>query len=775
MLRIYTLTTVLLLTAFRLFGQEVNTELKIGEWKDLTTLINIRWVTHDDKKVYAATSTGILTIDKSDFSSDYFSKTNALSDVGAEIIEKNPFKNELIILYKNSNIDLVKEDGVYNIQDILQNRTVSAPKTINHLKFEDESHCLLATAFGLVRLNTDKMIFDFTLFTSFHVLDVLVHDGYYWILGDSQLLRAPVESSNHSNLLIWEDVFETQGIFLTDMTRLEAFNGTIYIGSKDGLFAITPEAGLTMVQSHDGYTVNFLKKDRGELLIGFLCNSFCENILYRMDTSNSLIPIPVECVYSIRNFFLDEQNRYWIGDYYNRLIYNYKNSSECYMMYFNSPPFNIIRDISMKDDVVYFAGQGPTDNFNYNFSSNFFFTLKDGKYEWFNEYNTPDLNPHDNPQDLRDLYIVEPDPNSNKIYFGSYLGGILVKDGDEYHIYDKDNTILEGAIGDSIRTRITGMDFDAKGNLWITNSGTLNPLVVLTKEGKWYSYPLPAQNVNTVLASSTGYLWILSHQSNAGVIVFDPGEDLADPTTKRVKHFVSTNSELETNDVRSIVEDLNGNIWVGTGQGILSFECGGGVFEDWCRGSNRVVVQDDFGDLLIGNEIVKTIAVDGANRKWLGTENGIFVQSQDGFDNISIYTKDNSPLISNNILNLEFKGDDGLLYISTELGLQQLKIDATFAENFFREAEVTVFPNPVHPEYKGTIYIKGLAKDANVKITDMRGRIVHETKALGGLASWDGNDQGGSRAASGVYFVFSSYTPNFDNPTAHVAKFLLLN
>ena len=102
-------------------------------------------------------------------------------------------------------------------------------------------------------------------------------------------------------------------------------------------------------------------------------------------------------------------------------------------------------------------------------------------------------------------------------------------------------------------------------------------------------------------------------------------------------------------------------------------------------------------------------------------------------------------------------------------------MDATFAETFVRESNVLAYPNPVHPDYKGEIYIRGLAKDSNVKITDVRGRIVHETRALGGQASWNGNDLNGGRAASGVYYVFSTYTQAFENPVGHVAKILLLN
>jgi hypothetical protein len=748
--------------------------LAVESWLEISPTRNIRWVTQDQDKVYAAANTGILAVDKKNLNVRNYSKADVLNSVKPRVLEANPFRKELIIYYENASIDLLDEHGVYNLPDILNNKLILGSRQINKIIYYRQDICLLATDFGLVRLNTERKLFDFTLFTPFRVLDALVFEGYYWLLSPEAIYRIPLATgTNYSNLLEWENYSESLGLFFSEMLAFEAYEGEIYLGTDIGLYRINDQ-GAELLYAKPGFTVNTVKKSGEELLIGAICNSNCPNELFVFNQAQGLVPLALNCVRSLRNFIRDEEGRFWIADLFESLTYASKEGNSCQRIVQNRPPFPIVRDIAETENVLYFAGRGPTDNFDYTFSSNFFFTFEQNRFQWFNQFNTEVLRVEDG-NDFRDLYLVEADPFSNKVYFGSFLGGLIEKDGEEYRIYDQFNSILMPAIGDVLRTRISGLAFDGSGNLWMTNHGTDRPLVVKTPQGEWYSYELPVSNVSSPLVGRNGLVWMLSNERNSGVVVFDPGGAPGSGGATRARVFTSVNSELESDDSRSLIEDLNGSIWVGTASGITVFECGLSAFEEVCRGSNRVIVQDDFGDLLIGTEIVKSIAVDGANRKWLGTTNGIFVQSADGFENIASYNFSNSPLINNDILNLQFVGKEGLLYVSTPDGLQVLRTTATFAENFVRPQEVLVFPNPVRPEYKGPIYIRGLAKDSNVKITDVRGRIVHETQALGGQAVWDGKDQGGGRAASGVYFVFSTYTLNFENPTGYVAKILLLN
>jgi hypothetical protein len=48
-----------------------------------------------------------------------------------------------------------------------------------------------------------------------------------------------------------------------------------------------------------------------------------------------------------------------------------------------------------------------------------------------------------------------------------------------------------------------------------------------------------------------------------------------------------------------------------------------------------------------------------------------------------------------------------------------------------------VYPNPVRPQYDGTVKIAGLINRANVKITDIAGNLVYEAISEGGTMEWD--------------------------------------
>jgi len=177
---------------------------------------------------------------------------------------------------------------------------------------------------------------------------------------------------------------------------------------------------------------------------------------------------------------------------------------------------------------------------------------------------------------------------------------------------------------------------------------------------------------------------------------------------------------------------------------------------------------------LLGNENIKTIAVDGGNRKWFGTNNGVFVQSSDGESQIHVFHAKNSPLFDNQIIDIGIDHAEGEVFIATNKGILSYKGEATEGGRLHSN-NILVFPNPVRPEYQGPIAIRGLAENALVKITDINGFLVFETRAIGGQALWDGNDLNGKRASTGVYLVFSTATPDFLEPDSSVTKIMFIN
>jgi hypothetical protein len=183
---------------------------------------------------------------------------------------------------------------------------------------------------------------------------------------------------------------------------------------------------------------------------------------------------------------------------------------------------------------------------------------------------------------------------------------------------------------------------------------------------------------------------------------------------------------------------------------------------------------DGFNGYLLETEDVKAIAVDGANRKWFGTTNGIFVQSPDGLEQVARYTNTNSPLFDNAITDIAVNQISGEVWIGTEKGVLSLRSGAVEGTKINRPTAYA-YPNPVQPGYDGPIAIYGLARDANVKITDIAGNLVYEGQALGGQAVWNGRDYLGNRVKSGVYMIFATSEATFEEPDAIMVKIVILN
>jgi hypothetical protein len=212
---------------------------------------------------------------------------------------------------------------------------------------------------------------------------------------------------------------------------------------------------------------------------------------------------------------------------------------------------------------------------------------------------------------------------------------------------------------------------------------------------------------------------------------------------------------LPSSNVLDIAKDKNGFIWVGTDDGVGVIQCPQSVFTtQGCDAVLPIVQQGNFAGYLFKGEEVRSIAVDGADRKWIATGNGVFLISSDGEKMIYRFTEENSPLLSNDVRSIAIDGKTGEVYFGTVNGICSFRSTAT--EGGATNQDVLVFPNPVPPGYSGTIAIHGLVNNAIVKITEADGRLVYQTRALGGQAVWDGKDYKGRRISTGVYLVLVS-------------------
>jgi len=306
---------------------------------------------------------------------------------------------------------------------------------------------------------------------------------------------------------------------------------------------------------------------------------------------------------------------------------------------------------------------------------------------------------------------------------------------------------------------VTAFREDGNGNVWMINVRSEKPLAVYREDGTFESFSVKnIVNRTTpgfdMIIDQRGYHWMLFNRE--GIVVFDENrDDLAGPKLHR---FTAADGSggLPSNEVNTIVEVLDGAIWVGTSDGVGVFFSPFDVFSQSPSDARPIIVeQGGIFQPLFENQAISKIVVDGANRKWVGTfGSGVFLMSADGTDQIHHFTTTNSPLLSNTINDIAIDPRSGDVYIATENGLMSYTSDATQGQ--FANNCTSVFPNPVRETYTGPISITGLVRDSQVRITDVRGNLIYETVSNGGTAVWDGTNRNRQRVATGVYFALSS-------------------
>jgi hypothetical protein len=306
---------------------------------------------------------------------------------------------------------------------------------------------------------------------------------------------------------------------------------------------------------------------------------------------------------------------------------------------------------------------------------------------------------------------------------------------------------------------ISDLKFDNYGNMWGLTSSVINPLFVKTKDDEWFSFALTGERLHydEILIDSYNQKWGIIGRKNS-IFVYSDNNTISDKSDDQYKILSVDvgNGNLPSLDIFCFTEDLDREIWVGTDKGIAVFYNPSAIFSGNNFDAQQILIQEgDYGQYLLNDETIKCIKVDGANRKWIGTEkSGIFLLSEDGLDQILHFTVENSPLFSNNIIDVAINSENGEVFIGTEKGLISYRSDAI--EGKITQVKTHVFPNPVRESYNGPIAISGLVANANIKITDINGDLVFEGFAKGGQAIWNGKNKRGDRASTGVYLVFST-------------------
>jgi ligand-binding sensor domain-containing protein len=341
------------------------------------------------------------------------------------------------------------------------------------------------------------------------------------------------------------------------------------------------------------------------------------------------------------------------------------------------------------------------------------------------------------------------------------------------------STIFPGNASQYNYVRVGGLDFDAAGNLWMTNSGVSDVIVVRKADGSWtsLSYPVIASPsmADKILVASNGIKWInLVRADKAGIFALnDKGtiDDISDDTYHYYSSLTdnASGANIDAGEFICLAEDRNGAIWIGTNRGpvYVSTPSRGPEGTMTC---SRIIYTNEFGeaDYFLKDERINSIAVDGGNRKWIATDNsGLYLVSPDGTEVVRHFTSANSPLISNSVKSLAVDNGTGEVFIGTDKGLQSYMSDAAAGADSY--SNVYAYPNPVRPEYDGSVIITGLMDNSGVKITDARGLLVYEGVSNGGMFTWNCRRHNGQPVAPGIYFVIAATPEGKESTVSKIA------
>ncbi len=751
-------------------------DLAIGQWRDHLPYSQCISVAEVGDLIYTATPYSLFIFNPDDFSVERLSKVNGLSDVGVSAIAYNNNYTSLVIAYENTNIDLIKNNIIINISDI-KRKPILGNKTINDIYFLDQ-YAYLSCGFGIVVLDLIKNEIKDTYYigpdgSHINVDDLTSDDTYFYAATEEGIFYAEKANPNLANFEFWtkDTLLNSNGLFINAITL---YKDKVFINMHN---ESTNESHMYYRENNEWHKFDSTNTDqrynlhasRGKLLAS--CDAHLD--VYPDDDPDSEKVIYTYLVATYprpQHAIIDKGGYIWIADKFEGLIRNF-NDWEFVQIKPTGPSSANVYDMSMQNEKLWVA-PGGRDGSWVNIWNN------EGVF-YFDESTWYNINNDKNPEldTIFDILSIAVNPlNSNQVFAGSWGNGLLeFNNGALHQIYNQGNSTMEFPENSNF-LGIAGLDFDEAGNIWMTHTRQSKALSVKKTDGNWYTYDLSPdineQEVGSMIIDSWGQKWIILPRSNAIVIYNEMGSYGNNNDDQMKTLNINEGNDLSTNFINSLAEDLDGEIWVGTDKGIKVYYSPELAFEiNDFYAQTILVEQDGYVQHLLEFEEVTTIAVDGSNRKWIGTSKaGVFLLSEDGTDEILHFTEDNSPLFSNSITKITLNHETGEVFIGTTQGLISYKGTSTMGKETF--GDVYAYPNPVRESYNGYIAIKGLVQEADVKITDISGNVVYETIAEGGQAIWNGKNFSGERAQTGVYLVFAS---NEDGSETLVTKILFIN
>ena len=722
-------------------------------WQGYFSYNEIKDVSASSTTIFAASENALFSKNTTD---NQIKTTNTVDGLSGQTIGSLYYSaifNKTLIGYENGLMIVINEsDGsMLKVVDIINKQLHANMKKVNHF-MEFDGIVYVSCDFGIVQFDLKSMLFGDTYFigdegAEISVRQTAVHNGFIYAATDNGVRRAAISSKNLNDYKQWElvttgswsgiEAFGTELIAVNNSGNVNKYNANAnsFVGfttlsqsaldiRANGTYLILTTAATVYIYNKQLILVRQINNNQiPDYSPVFSCATSINDVIYIGTKENGLLTTTIATV----SVF---ENTTPMGPSRNNIFAFQTTSSSLWAVYGDY-------------DVAY----NPYDLDSYGIS-------KYSQSGWLNI-------PYKSVLGTKSICRITVNPNKeDEVYASSFFSGLLKIEADKpSFLYNQTNSGLESLsfVGPNyFDVRINGAAFDKNGAFWVTNSRVKNGLKVLKTSGDWQSFStdniLDASEDNSfgrMVIDKNGTKWMATNRD--GVVGFNESN-----TTFKKITMATDKGNLPASDVRALAIDNRNQLWIGTIKGLrVLSNVGSFQTADQLTANPIIILDDNLAQELLYEQFITDIAVDGANNKWIGTaDSGLFMVSANGQETKYHFTINNSPLPSNVINDIDINSTTGEVFIATAKGLISFKGIATAASEDLSNAYV--YPNPVRPEYDGTVKIAGLINKANVKITDIAGNLVYEVISEGGTIEWDTTAFGKYKVASGVYMIFIS-------------------
>lgn len=716
------------------------------------------------EKIYCATPYSLFTVDRNDNSIGRLSRVTGLSETGISAIIYDNSNEKLFIAYSNSNIDIIYRNDIINLPDIKRDNIIG-DKNIYAI-YPLGKNYYLSTGLGIIVIDGERYEIKDSWFIGNGGNQVKVNgftsDGtFFYAATEEGLKKTAMNTANPADHANWQLISGSNGLSAGACHTVFTIQNKVIVQKSDSLF-VQNGAIWSLFYENGWPMINAAVSENKITLCQRIPSGESKVLILNSDaTINRTLTQMASISFPRKAILVDGEP--WLADQFEGLSHFTASSYDQFQP--NSPEATASGEMTAYNNVVYATAGEVDDAWTYQYNGNGIYILKEGTWTNINRFRFSELDT------LLDYITIAIDPADQTVWAGSFGGGLLHIRADQSFEIIKQG-VIGPTIGDPSSYRISGLAFDRENNLWVSNYGAQQPLLVRKNDGTWIKFTVPfflTENALTqLITDDNDYTWIVAAKSG-GLICFDHGSGIDNTGDDRWKIFRpgAGNGNLPDGDVLSVAKDKSGFIWVGTSNGIGVIQCPQETFTGaGCEAVWPIVQQGNFAGYLFNGEEVRSIAVDGADRKWVATKNGVWLVDATGENVIYQFTEENSPLLSNDVKKITINGATGEVFMATLKGICSFRGTAT--EGGETNEKILVYPNPVPPGFTGSIGIRGLVNNAIIKITGLDGRLVYQTRASGGQAVWDGRDYQGRRISSGVYLILISNDERTENAKARI-------